>query len=410
MNHPHPIDSISRRQFVHRASIGAAILASPSQLARAAAGANERIRIGMIGVGGRGSALLADILGQRQKKNVEIAALCDVYRKNLDAAAQRVRQSQGGSEPARFSRYQDLLAFRDLDAVTIATPDFSHGTLLVAALQARKDVYVEKPMTIDLEHANQAFDLARANQCVVQAGTQRRSEGKFISAAKMIAQGALGTLNRIAAAYYVNQARWKRQNDPCTAADVDWDAYLLHLPKRPFNASLLREWQLHRETSNGMPGLWMTHYADATSMLTGARYPSSAVAHGGTYVWKDGREHADTFYALVDYPEGFLFNWGMGLGNAAGIHWTLHGTLGTIDMEKATFTPERPKAQPAPLPPEPSLSHMGQWLDCIRTRQRPNADIQFGHQHVVATVMCARALETGQRQTYNPASRLILPG
>src|SRR5438552_3893096 len=85
-----------------------------------------------------------------------------------------------------------------------------------------------------------------------------------------------------------------------------WDAYLLHLPKRPFNASLLREWQLHRETSNGMPGLWMTHYADATCLLTGAKYPASAVAHGGTYVWKDGREHADTFYALVNYPEGFL--------------------------------------------------------------------------------------------------------
>jgi predicted dehydrogenase len=364
----------------------------------------------MIGVGGRGTAHLTDLLKLQEKHNVQIVALCDVFKKNLETAAARIQQRQGGAAPAKFTRYQDLLAVKDLDAVTIATPDFSHGTLLVAALKANKDVYVEKPMTIDLGSANEALDLAREKQRVVQVGTQRRSEGKFISASKVIASGALGTLNRIVAAYYVNAPRWKRTNDQCEAADVDWDAYLMHLPKRPFNASLLREWQLHRETSNGMPGLWMTHYADATCMLTGAKYPASAVAHGGTYVWKDGREHADTFYALVDYPEGFIFNWGMGLGNAAGINWSVHGTKGTIDMEKGTFTPEGAKAEPSKLPAEPALSHFGVWLECIRSRQRPNADIQFGHQHVVATVMCAEALATGRRQKYDPVNRKIAAG
>ena len=401
---------MNRRQFVQRASVSAAVLGTSAWMTRAAAGANDRIRIGMIGIGGRGTSHLTDLLALREKHNVEIVALCDVFKKNLETAAKKVQQKQGGAEPAKFSRYQDLLALKDVDAVTIATPDFSHGTLLVTALKAGKDVYVEKPMTIDLSHANEALDLARAKQRVVQAGTQRRSEGKFISAAKMVASGALGTLNRIVAAYYVNQARWKRTNDKCEAADVDWDAYLLHLPKRPFDASLLREWQLHRDTSNGMPGLWMTHYADATCLLTGAKYPASAVAHGGTYVWKDGREHADTFYALVDYPEGFLFNWGMGLGNAAGINWSLHGTKGTIDMEKGTFTPEGAKAESVKLPPEPNLSHFGNWLECLRSRGRPNADIQFGHQHVVTTIMCARALETGQRQKYDPVKRAIVAG
>ena len=123
-------------------------------------------------------------------------------------------------------------------------------------------------------------------------------------------------------------------------ADVDWPAFLLHLPARPFDARLLRRWQLYRETSNGLPGLWMTHFADAVHMLTGASYPSTAVALGGIYVWKDGREHTDTFHAILEYPEGFLFDWGMGLGNASGGHFTVHGTKATLDADRWTIQPE----------------------------------------------------------------------
>lgn len=403
---------INRRTFVKSAALGTALLgASPLPL-RSAPGANERVSIGCIGVGGRGSSLMSEILALADKENVQITGVCDVWKVNREAAAKRVR-AKFNKEPRQFSRYQDLLVLSDVDAVVIATPDFSHGTILTAALQAGKDVYVEKPMTIDLASANEALDLARAKQRVVQAGTQRRSEGQFLAAAKLFATGILGQVSRVSAAMYFNESRWTRASANCKEADVDWAAFLLHLPQRPFDAKLLRQWQLYRETSNGLPGLWMTHYADAVHLVTGAKYPTNAVANGGVYVWNDGRDTSDTFLALLEYPEGFLFDWGMGLGNSSGVRFTIHGTNGTMDLEKWTVSPEgglHTTVQAAPIKAEPNQSHMGNWLQCLRSRQRPNADIQFGHQHAVATIMTATAFQTGQRQRYNPLARTISAG
>jgi predicted dehydrogenase len=409
---PFPPQSVSRRGFLSRTLTGTAFLGVAPLVLRGAAGANDRIAVGCIGVGGRGSALMGEIMALASKQNVHITAVCDVWRKNLQAAARRV-QDKFGTEPSQCTRFEELLARTDVDAVTIATPDFSHGAILTAALQAGKDVYVEKPMTIDLASANEALDLARARGRVVQTGTQRRSEGQFLGAAKLATGGALGRVNRVSAAMNFYEARWARSLSDCRQTDVDWDAFLLHLPKRPFDARLLRQWQLYRETSNGLPGLWMTHYADAVHLVTGAKYPSSAVAHGGIYVWKDGRDHTDTFHALLDYPEGFLFDWGMGLGNSAGVHFTVHGTKATLDLERWVIFAEGSRgdgASATPVPKEPNQSHMGNWLECLRSRGRPNADIQYGHQHAVATIMAAMALHTGQRQRYDPVKRAIMAG
>jgi len=272
---------------------------------------------------------------------------------------------------------------------------------------------VEKPMTIELAAANAALDLARARGRIVQAGTQRRSDGHFRGAAGLLATGVLGQISRVTAEANFNEARWARRYDNCAAAEVDWNAFLLNLPERPFDPKLLRRWQLYRDCTNGLAGLWMTHYADAVSLLTGAKYPASAVAHGNIYVWKDGREHTDTFHALLDYPEGFLFSWGMGLGNSVAMSFTIHGTRGTMDIEKWTATPEvrgKSEVKPEPVPAEECPGHMENWLTCLRTRQRPAADIQFGHQHAVATIMAATALQTGHRQKYDPVQRTIFAG
>jgi predicted dehydrogenase len=337
-----------------------------------------------------------------------------VWQKNLLAASASVKRASE-HEPRRFTRFQELLAMREVDAVLIATPDFSHGSILVAALEAGKDVYVEKPMTIDVASANQALDLARAKERVVQAGTQRRSDGLHRGAAKWIATGALGKISRVSAAMNFNHARWARRFEDCTEAEVDWDAFLHCLPKRPFDAKMLRRWQLYRECTNGLAGLWMTHYADAVHLVTGARYPASAVALGGIYVWNDGREHTDTFHALLEYPEGFLFDWGMGLGNATGVHFAVHGAKGTLDVERWTVTPEASgprstKSEVVKITPEPEASHVENWLECLRSRKRPNADIEYGHQHAIATIMAARSLETGRRQKWDPAKRELFAG
>lgn len=404
---------LNRRGFLKSTAAGTALLGLGPLVLRSAAGANERINIGMIGTGNRAQALLAEILKAASSHNVAVTAICDVWRKNRESTDAKVKQSFG-AEPRAFSRFQELLALPDVDAVTIATPDFGHTPIMLEALTAGKDVYVEKPMSLDLEPANQALALARAKQRVVQVGTQRRSDGKHRAAAQAIASGALGKLSRISAAVHFNHARWARAYDDCQEADVDWPAFLMGKGTMPFDAKLLRRWQLYRFCTNGIPGLWLPHFADLVCFFTGAKYPARAVSLGGTFVWKDGREHADTFQTILEYPEGFLFDFAMDLGNANGSRFLLHGTEATLDVDNWTITPEGgakgQKPEPKPITALPSTGHMENWLECLRSRKLPAADIQIGQQQTVAVVMSALASETGRRQQFDPIQQTITSG
>ncbi len=297
---------VTRRKFLERGLLGAAALGAGPLAGERAPGANDRISIGIIGCGDRGSALMREIQALARDQDAEIAAVCDVWKVNLARAAAAVK-GWFGREPRQFTRFGELLGLADVHAVVIATPDFAHTPILIAALKAGKDAYVEKPMALEAAEANEALDLARQGRRVVQVGTQKRSGGAYRAAARELAAQVLGPISRVSAAVCFNEARWARSFADCQESDVDWEAYLFNRPKRPFDPKLLRRWQLYRECTNGMSGLWMSHYADAVHFLTGAKYPSTAVAHGGIYAWKDGREHADTFHALLDYPEGFLF-------------------------------------------------------------------------------------------------------
>ena len=349
----------------------------------------------MIGTGGRAQALLSEIVKLTKSHNVQVTAICDVWKKNREATAAKIKKSFG-AEPRSFSKFQELLALPDVNAVTIATPDFGHTPIMLEALVAGKDVYVEKPMSLDLDLANKALAMARAKNRVVQVGTQRRSDGKHIAAA---------------VAVHFNQARWARAYDDCKEADVDWPAFLMGKGRMPFDAKLLRRWQLYRFCTNGIPGLWLPHYADLVCLLTGTKYPSHAVSLGGIYVWKDGREHPDTFQTVLEYPEGFLFDYAMDLGNATGSRFLLHGTEATLDIDNWTITPERSttnkKPEPRQITAVPATGHMQNWLECIRSRKLPAADIQIGQQQTVAVVMSALAFETGRRQTFDPEKQKI---
>ncbi|MBI4601866.1 MAG: Gfo/Idh/MocA family oxidoreductase [Planctomycetes bacterium] len=413
---PTPPTRASRRRFLKHAAAGALLGAAPVFSSRAA-GANERLSVGLIGAGDRGSQLLQEIQGLAGSQEVEVTAVCDVWRVNLSRAAARIKE-RSGAEPRAGTRFRDTLALSGLDAVVIATPDFAHAPILLAALEAGKDVYAEKPMTTDLAAAAAALDLARSKARVVQCGTQFRSHGGYIAAARELSKGVLGTLSRISAASHFNEQRWTRPYDDCKEADVDWEAYLLGRPARPFDPRLLRRWQTRRECTDGLPGLWMSHYADAVHLMTGAKHPSRAVSLGGVYVWKDGREHPDTFHTLLEYPEGFLFDWAMSLGNSAGCHFTVHGTRGTLELSRSYMDPgvlalsaeggsAKDKLEPRKLLPEPGASHMANWIECVRSRGRPNADIEHGFAHMVAVTLAARALETGRRQVYDPTKREV---
>ncbi|HXG70727.1 MAG TPA: Gfo/Idh/MocA family oxidoreductase, partial [Gemmatimonadaceae bacterium] len=187
-------------------------------------GANDRLRIGVIGCGIRGNYLISEIF-RLTDLNVEVAAICDVWRVNLDKTAAAVTAKQRKA-PLTFARYADLLAVKDLDAVMIATPDFGHTPIMIDAIKLKKDVFVEKPMATDLEQAKTAMALARENKTIVQVGSQRRSDRRHQAGAKLIQSGILGKISEVETAWHDSVPRWARAYDDVKQEDVDWQQYL----------------------------------------------------------------------------------------------------------------------------------------------------------------------------------------
>jgi predicted dehydrogenase len=287
--------SITRRAFV----------ASSAAAASRVLGANDRIRLGLIGTGDRGTAHIRDLIKLRDL-TIDIAATCDVYRPNREKGVALIEKSFG-AKPRTTTDYRELLSAKDIDAVIIATPDFGHPILLQAAIAAGKDAYVEKPFATTFADGKAAFLAARASRQIVAVGTQRRSDGHFMSAAQQVRDGVLGKITRIEFAMAVHAPRWKRLPETVDPADVDWKMFQLGRIGRSFDPRLLREWQLFSgETTNGIPGLWMSHYIDLVPWFTGDPYPNGAVSSGGVYLWKDGRKTSDVFYTLLDYPGEFI--------------------------------------------------------------------------------------------------------
>lgn len=387
--------NVTRRSFVSAAAASTVAL-----------GANDRISIGLIGAGGRGGAHM-NALEKNKDLNFALTAICDVYRPNRERAVERAAKTYGAT-PRATTDYEELLSWKDIDAVLIATPDYCHSIMLKKAVEAGKDVYCEKPMGVVFDDARAAYLAVKKSDRVVQVGTQRRSDPSYMAAAKLLQSGVLGKVARVDMSMNFQQPRWRRNdNDKVNPADVDWNKFMMGRPARPFDARLLREWQLFRYNTNGIAGLWMCHFIDLVPWFLEDPYPSAVVSAGGVYLWKDGRETSDVFQSLLEYPKGFLVSFGMSLVTSAGNrdHW--FGTRGMLDMEKCLITGDgstmpdkidKPiNFTPEPGQPESTIAHMKNFLECLRSRQTPRADIQAGFSHAVAGCMSARAFETGRR-------------
>lgn len=388
--------AISRRGFA-----AAAAVSSYSRIL----GANDRIRIGMVGVGGRGTDNIREIIRVKDL-NVTISAICDVWRPNREKAVAAVEKAFG-ARPRATTDYQELLSWNDVDAIVICTPDFSHPIILKAAVEAGKDVYVEKPFGVTFEDAKAAYLAVKRSRQVVQVGTQRRSDGKYMAAAKLVQSGVLGKVTRVEIGMHFQQQRWRRPAEKIDPADVDWRAFQMGRIDKPFDPRLLREWQLFPETTNGIPGLWMCHFIDLVPWYLNDPYPAGAVSNGGVFLWKDGRKTSDVFYTLLDYPKEFLVMFSMSLTNSSGVRDMWCGTRGTLDGVKWVLSGEGSVqkdriSEPITIQPEPSNSHMHNFLECVRSRRQPRADVQAGFSHAVAVIMSAEALAKGRRIGFDP--------
>ena len=411
---------ITRREFISAAAAGAAgmALTGAGILApQRALGANDRLRVGVIGVGDRMGSLMKEFHDLKSDLNCEITAVCDIWAVNRDKAIKRVTDRYG-SKPAVYTNYEELLAAKDIDAVIIATADFMHATMLRKAILAGKHTYCEKPTANTLEDANALIAVAEAHpSIVVQVGTQRRSDGSHHAAADYVATGALGTIGRVNVSWNYYGARWLRGgNKDVRSEDVDWKQFEFGRVDKPFDARTFREWRLFRPFSTGIPCQWLSHMVDAVHLVTGAKFPKSCVAQGGTFIWKDGRQNGDTLEVLFEYPEGFILNYTTSFGNGGSNDFRVVGTNGTLygDPDGKGWRANgdggggdgKIKEEVA-IKGKSMPGHMRNWVECVRAGTQPNATVMNGYQHSVALTMAVRALDTGRRQMFDPEKRTI---
>jgi predicted dehydrogenase len=432
---------MDRRSFIKHSVSGVAGVSLAASLPRNVLGANDRLRIGLIGCGARGNFLMQQTLRAARTHNLEIVALCDVWSVNLQKTAASLAEKQQ-QKPKLVSRYSDVLDMKDLDAVMIATPDFAHAPIVIDATKRKLDVFVEKPMATVLEQANAVVKLVHEAGTIVQVGTQRRSDPRHQAGAKLIQSGILGRISEVEAAWHDAAPRWARDYSDVRREDVDWEQYLMYLPAEPFRPDRFRRWHVYKDFSLGTPALLGAHLIDVAVWFMDDPLPRSAVAHGGVYVWKDGREHPDTIDCILEYPKEFILNYSTRLGNKHAVPEVIfYGTKGTFDTQTWTARGEGggegaltspiavPRSARAPATAatqvsptvdgggglaatqnDPRISgdaHMLNWLECVRSRATPNAPVDAGYAHTVASILCFQAWNTGRRQIFDAVKREI---
>lgn len=414
----------NRRQFLAASTAATALTLAGLPAAARAAGANERLSVGILGHGMRGTYLVDEFLACCKEHNAELTAVCDIWSYHRARGVEHVK-AKTGRAPRAFQRYEDLLAWDGLDAVLIATPDHAHAQHLTMALKAGKHVYCEKPFANVLEEANAAVDTWRKSDKVATVGTQMRSDPRHIAAAEAVRGGAIGPVvkvERIFSAY--SPYRWRRPDEIklLREEDTDWKAWLMDKPDRPFDPRLYLEFRLHREFSSGVIDQWMSHGIDAVHMVTGAKVPRSVVALGGTYGWKDGRENPDTVHVLLDYPEGFLCSHTTSLVNSFGTGGWILGRNGTLEYQTnwrlsgEGVTGSKVEARPLKYKEGHkgdgnAVLHVKNWVECVlKGERKTNCTPEHGHYGAVACIMAAQALHSGRRMVYDETARVISEG
>ncbi|MDP8246246.1 MAG: Gfo/Idh/MocA family oxidoreductase [Candidatus Hinthialibacter antarcticus] len=373
--------------------------------------ANDAIRIAVLGCGVRGMQHINEIHAC-QDLNAEVAAVCDVWAPALEAAAEKVHDNQD-SRPKTFTNYREVLDDASIDAVVIATPDFGHAKILKEAAEAGKDAYCEKPMAVDFSEAIAAVDAVREQKRVVQVGTQWRSDGNFIACAQAAQSGELGKITRVSISQNFNQPRWRKPYGDVKQDDVHWDEFQMHRPKKPFDPKRFKRWYLYRDYTNGLPGLWMSHYYNFVAWAMQDPFPHTLCGSGDVYYWgDDGRETFDTIGIIAQYPSGFQLNFTMSLCNEADTHCIFYGTNGKLDAWKTTVSGDGGAgldqiAAARTLEPVKTTSHHWDWIECIRSRKDPRTPIEMGLAHSVAGIMTAQSIRQGKVMKYDAERRKL---
>jgi predicted dehydrogenase len=441
--------SPTRRDFVKAAGAATAGIALSSASSYASIqGSNARVRVGIVGFSDRcRGALIPAFLNHAEQLNFEIVAVSDIWSVRREQGAAAI-EKRTGKRPVLCRNNDELYDRKDVDAVIIATADFQHALHGVEAVRAGRDAYVEKPLANTMADARAIRQAVKETKKIVQIGTQRRSSRKYQNAYEYLKSGQFGDLVMAEMTWNVNQpGRWRRPKlvPQLKEQDTDWKRYLLNRPSEPFDPRKYLEFRLFWPYSSGIPDQWLVHQIDTVHWFTGLPRPRSVVANGGIYLWKDGRSNFDTMTAVFDYGplddprKGFQVLYTSRQTNAAGDVKELYfSNGGMLNLDTGTITPEgglrenhaSAMAMKPFLLPEKSLTaaagktetaadtgadndtsaNMRNWMECVRSRQTPNADVEAGYSHSVALCMTIAALHTGQRITFDDKKQDVIIG
>ncbi|MBN1350343.1 Gfo/Idh/MocA family oxidoreductase [candidate division KSB1 bacterium] len=434
--------NLSRREFIKKSTAGAAGLTVASNLFSLGnvLGANERVRVAAIGTGRRCRSLIRGFHQFSKEMNMEMVAVCDLWKIAREEGTKLVEELSG-KKPKVYRNTDELYEKeKNLDAVIIGTGDFQHAIPCAEAVRLGKDVYVEKPLANNFDDARNVRKAVLESDRVVQMGTQRRSSGHYKTAKKIIESGAFGELRIVEMNWNVNQPkRWRREEEAALLReeDVDWKRWLLNRPYQPFDPRKYLEFRLFWPYSSGLPCQWMSHQIDTVAWFADDPYPAEVAALGDIYQWKDGRENPDTFAAVFKYPKGFQVNYTARQTNSYGGtkevylsnlgaldtgQWILSGDGGRDGVRptgkngnllEETYVDDkgrnRTKGISEPIvPTEQGEDHIKNWMECLRSRKTPNADIEAGYSHSVALCMVIEAMHTGKRVRFDPDKHEIL--
>jgi len=386
------------------------------------AGANDRIRIGLIGCGNRGIGNhLAGIKQHAEAANVEVVAVCDPWRIAREKAGADVKEFFG-REPKLCRNYEELLAQPNLDAVMISSPDHVHTMHLEAAARAGKHAYVEKPMGIGMADLVRACDAVKESGIIVQVGTQQRSEPGIVGCHELLKTGILGQISRVEQVRNTPRPYWYNYlKSDVRKEDLDWAEFTQGRTTRGFDPIMYSGWYGFYEFSQGPVPQFGSHFIDLAHYIVGLNIPETCVCLGGTYTWKDehGFTSPDQVQATWHYPEGTMVSYSTNFGNSTGNGTQIYGYNGTLNVDRRrepVFGALGGIKRDGSIRGENIVKgierpdHILDWLQCLRTGATPHAPLEAGYRHAVATIMAMMSYETGHRMRYDATTRSIQSG
>ncbi len=391
-------------------------------------GANDKVNAAYIGMGKMGRSNLSYSMKQ---DNLVPVAVCDIYQRNLDWA---VDISKKQAKPYRD--FREVLADKSIDVVCISTPDHWHAYMTVAACKAGKDVYVEKPICTVVDEGTKMVQAARKYNRVVQAGTMQRSAKHFQKAVEIVRNGDLGDITFVRTWNYGNDKQEGYGNPPDTEppSTLDWDMWLGPAPLRPYNANRFgvdpqdRYFSTFRwfwDYAGGMMTDWGVHWLDIVQMAFKEEMPSEITAMGGKFFVKDNTETPDTMQVTYTYPSGFIATYERRsansqsmFGKSGGILFC--GTKGTMFLDRGGYkivpemragSPPQPGQRPEMIPlmaeadvkseDSGNLNHWANFLECVKTRQKPISDIEVCNRSTATCLLGNVALRSKLRLTWD---------